>query len=79
MECHHLAEQGGMLYEKVGEVLKVLSKKYKLLIVSNCQSGYIEAFYEYHKLQKYFVDFENPGRTGLTKGENINLVIERNT
>jgi phosphoglycolate phosphatase len=46
--------------------------------VSNCQEGYIEAFLDYHKLGKYFLDFENPGRTGLTKGENIKLVIERN-
>lgn len=78
VECVHLAKKGGMLYDKLEEVLKILSKKYKLLIVSNCQSGYIEAFYEYHKLHKYFVDFENPGRTGLSKGENIKLVIERN-
>ncbi|MDQ0481828.1 phosphoglycolate phosphatase-like HAD superfamily hydrolase [Alkalihalobacillus hemicentroti] len=24
------------------------------------------------------MDFENPGRTGLSKGKNINLIIERN-
>ena len=24
------------------------------------------------------MDYENPGRTGLSKGENINLIIERN-
>lgn len=77
-ECVSLAEQGGRLFEQLEEVLKVLSAKYKLFIVSNCQDGYIEAFYEYHQLQKYFVDFENPGRTGLSKGENIKLVMERN-
>ncbi|MNO91344.1 bifunctional 5'-methylthioadenosine/S-adenosylhomocysteine nucleosidase/phosphatase [compost metagenome] len=78
VECHYLTKQGGILYDKLEEVLKVLSRKYKLLIVSNCQSGYIEAFYKYHKLHRYFVDFENPGRTGLSKGENIKLIIERN-
>lgn len=78
VEGQYLTKQGGMLYEKLEETLEVLSKKYKLFIVSNCQAGYIESFYEYHKLQKYFVDFENPGRTGLSKGENIKLVIERN-
>ena len=40
--------------------------------------GYIEAFYKSHGLEKYFTDYENPGRTGLSKGENIKLVIERN-
>ncbi|UQZ32185.1 HAD family hydrolase [Paenibacillus sp. PK3_47] len=78
MECQYLAEQGGGLYEELEEVLQVLSQKYKLFIVSNCQAGYIEAFYEYHKLGKYFTDFENPGRTGLSKGENIKLIMERN-
>ncbi|QHJ72350.1 HAD-IA family hydrolase [Planococcus halotolerans] len=73
-----LAKQGGRLYENVEQVLGKLSKRYRLYIVSNCQEGYIEAFYKYHSLEKYFGDFENPGRTGLSKGENINLVIERN-
>ena len=31
-----------------------------------------------HKLEKYFSDFEMSGRTNLTKGENIKLVMERN-
>lgn len=73
-----LEENGGVLFHNVENVLKELSQKYKLYIVSNCQDGYIEAFYKSHRLEKYFLDFENPGRTGLSKGENINLVIERN-
>lgn len=77
-ECNHLAEHGAILYDKLEDTLKELSKKYKLFIVSNCQCGYIEAFYKSHKLEKYFIDYENPGRTGLTKGENIKLIIERN-
>lgn len=59
-------------------MLESLSQKYKLFIVSNCQEGYIEAFYNYHQLETYFIDYENPGRTGLSKGENIKLIIERN-
>ncbi|WP_238652845.1 HAD family hydrolase [Paenibacillus piscarius] len=79
MECQVLAKQGGRLYDRVEEVLRTLSAKYKLFIVSNCQSGYIEAFYEYHQLQKYFTDYEHPGSTGLSKGENIRLVMDRNS
>ncbi|MDX8367060.1 HAD family hydrolase [Cytobacillus sp. IB215665] len=78
VECNHLANHGGVLYDRVEEVLSELSQTYKLFIVSNCQDGYIEAFYKYHKLDKYFIDYENPGRTGLSKGENIKLVINRN-
>src|SRR5690625_429718 len=73
-----LEEKGGILYEDVEVVLRALATKYKLYIVSNCQDGYIEAFYKYHKLDHYFLDFENPGRTGLSKGVNIKLVMERN-
>jgi phosphoglycolate phosphatase len=78
LEQSILEKHGGVLYHNVENVLKELSRKYKLYIVSNCQDGYIEAFYKSHRLEKYFSDFENPGRTGLSKGENINLVINRN-
>ncbi|WP_342561607.1 HAD family hydrolase [Paenibacillus sp. FSL R7-0345] len=77
-ECQHLVKQGGVLYEELEEVLTALSAKYKLFIVSNCQKGYIEAFYEYHQLGRFFIDYENPGRTGLSKGENIKLIMQRN-
>jgi phosphoglycolate phosphatase len=78
VENEYLVEHGGILYPDVEEVLESLSEKYKLFIVSNCQEGYIEAFMEYYGLEKYIQDFENPGRTGLLKGENIKLVMERN-
>jgi phosphoglycolate phosphatase len=78
VECEFLGNQGGNLYDKLEDTLKTLSEKYKLYIVSNCQEGYIEAFYQYHQLGKYFQDYENPGRTGLSKGENIKLIMERN-
>ncbi|MFJ8260348.1 HAD family hydrolase [Rummeliibacillus sp. NPDC094406] len=78
IEGKYIEEHGGILFENVEDVLYNLSKKYKLFIVSNCQQGYIEGFFRYHKLESYFLDYENPDRTGLTKGENIKLIIERN-
>lgn len=77
-EQDDLLRKGGILYPQLEETLLALSKKFRLFIVSNCQEGYIETFYAFHKLEKYFHDFENPGRTGLSKGENIQLVMERN-
>lgn len=77
-EQDDLLRKGGILYPQLEETLLALSKKFRLFIVSNCQEGYIETFYAFHKLEKYFLDFENPGRTGLSKGENIQLVMERN-
>ncbi|GAK08159.1 HAD family hydrolase [Geomicrobium sp. JCM 19038] len=77
-ENEALRQQGGRLYEHVESTLEQLASRYQLYIVSNCQDGYIEAFYHYHNLGKYFRDYENPGRTGLSKAENIQLVISRN-
>ena len=77
-ENEYLGEYGATLYDKLEDTLKELSKNHKLFIVSNCQDGYIECFFKAHKLDKYFIDYECPGRTGLPKGENIKLIVERN-
>lgn len=74
----YLEDHGANLYEGVEEVLKELSAEYSLYIVSNCPSGYIEAFLKAHHMAAYFNDYEMSGRTGKPKGENIRLIIERN-
>ena len=78
VEVPYLEKSGGHLYDNLEDVLSKLSEKYFLGIISNCQCGYIESFLKAHKLEKYFSDFEMSGRTQLTKGENISLVISRN-
>ncbi|MBP1561730.1 MAG: HAD family hydrolase [Oscillospiraceae bacterium] len=77
-EYAYLKKHGGVLFDGLEDMLKRLSEKYKLFIVSNCQSGYIELFLEYYGLGGYFADTECPGETGLGKGENIRIIIERN-
>lgn len=74
----YLGEHGGRLFPKLEETLEKLSKKNKLFIVSNCQDGYIQCFFKAHKLNKYFSDFECWGVTGLSKGENNKIIMERN-
>jgi len=74
----YLGEHGGKLYPKLEETLKRLSEKHKLFIVSNCQNGYIQCFFKAHKLDKYFIDFECSGVTGLSKGENNKILMGRN-
>ena len=78
LENQYLAEHGGLLFPKVIETLEILSQKVPLFIVSNCQAGYIESFFQGHDTDKFFKDFENPGRTGMAKAENIRLICERN-
>lgn len=78
-ECRYLAKNGATLYEGLEDTLARLSTNYKLMIVSNCQEGYIQCFFEaYPHLSGYFTDFEYPGRSGKLKADNIRLVIERN-
>lgn len=72
-----VAINGGNIYEGVEEMLKKLHENYPLFIVSNCQAGYIEAFLSYSGYGKYFKDFEYLGRKGLSKQENIRLIMER--
>ena len=73
-----LSERGGVLYPDLIQVLEELKKTYFLAVVSNCQEGYIEAFFTGNRTGYLFDDAENAGRTGLSKAENIRLVIERN-
>ena len=74
----YIEEHGGILFEGLEETLAALKEEYFLAIVSNCQEGYIEAFLKHHKLEKYFDDTENYGRTKRCKGDNIKLLVERN-
>ena len=64
-------------YEQEREVLERLSKKYKLAVVSNCQTGYIELYMDHCGFPELFCDFESAGATGLSKGQNIRLVMQR--
>lgn len=78
-ECEYLAKHNARIYEGMEETLKELHKNFRLLIVSNCQEGYIQCFFKANPhLEKYFTDYEYPGRSGMAKAENIKLVIERN-
>lgn len=77
-ENEYLRKHGGRLYPGLEETVKELAGKYSLYIVSNCQSGYIEAFLAYYQMEPYFADTECYGNNGLDKSENIRKVVERN-
>ena len=74
----NLLKFGGTLYSGLEDTIKKLSNEYKLCIVSNCVEGYIESFLKTSNLGSYFTDYECNGKTKLTKGENIKLIMERN-
>ncbi len=78
-EVEYLREHGGDPYPGLRPVMeKLKSQGYALGIVSNCQCGYIDAFLTSVGVRDLFCDYEEWERTGLVKGENIRLVMQRN-
>ncbi|MDB5030026.1 HAD family hydrolase [Mucilaginibacter sp.] len=74
-ELEILYEKGGELYHGLEEALQYLSKKYKLFIVSNCQSGYIEVFFKISGLEHYFMGHQCYGTKNMPKADNIRDII----
>ena len=78
-ENAYIAEHGGKLFEDVRETLELMhSEGVRMAVVSNCQEGYIPAFIKSMDIKEYFCDYEEWGRSGLLKADNIRLVMERN-
>ena len=73
-----LKEEPAKPYPGIPEVVRELSKRYPLFIVSNCEQGYIELFMESSGLTSYFTDHLSLGDTGHVKKDNIAEIIRRN-
>lgn len=78
LENHWVETAPCHIYEGLPETIKELSRNYKLMIVSNSQAGYIEAFLKNTGLGSFFIDHLCYGDTEISKGENIRLIMERN-
>jgi len=74
-ELDTLYTLGGELYPDLDEALKYLSANYKLYIVSNCQSGYIEVFFKISGMERYFLGHQCYGTKNQPKAENILDII----
>lgn len=74
-ELEILYEKGGDLYPGLEETLQQLSQKYKLFIVSNCQSGYIEVFFKISGFEHFFAGHQCYGTKNQPKAENITDII----
>lgn len=78
-ENTYILSHGGELYDGLKEtLLKLKSEGWFVACVSNCQSGYIEAFTRHHQLEDMFDDTECWGNTDMLKADNIKLVVKRN-
>lgn len=77
-ENRYVNSHGGELYENLRPTLEHLRDMGLMVAcVSNCQSGYIEAFMSYHGLEDLFDDIECWGNTGHMKADNICLMASK--
>ena len=74
-EIDTLNEIGGDLYPQLEETIRYLSERYKLYIVSNCQSGYIETFLSHCPVADHFLAHQCYGTKGQPKAENIKDIV----
>jgi phosphoglycolate phosphatase len=65
-------------YEGLEDTLRLLSPRFPLYIVSNCQAGYIERFLAATGLGRYFSGHLCPGDTGKGKADNIRAIVQKN-
>ena len=79
-ENEYIENRGATLFDGVEETLKKLKDMgVQMAVVSNCQLGYVKAFLDSMDMWKYFVDYEEWGRTMMLKADNIKLVMARNS
>lgn len=71
-------KKGARLYDGVCDVIKKLSDKYKLGIITNNYDGYVEMFFKCSKLKEYFSDYMGAATYSITKGEAIKRMVDRN-
>ncbi|MDY3087183.1 MAG: HAD hydrolase-like protein, partial [Blautia sp.] len=76
-EHEALRKEGAPVYENMEEVLKELSGRFPLFIVSNCQAGYIELVLEKTGFGPMITDYLCPGISGQAKAENIMTLVEK--
>lgn len=68
---------GGTLYPGVFDGIKLLSKHYRLFMVSNCGAEGLKNFLSFTQLSPYIEDTLTHGETLLNKTENIKRLINR--
>ncbi|MEE3420611.1 MAG: HAD family hydrolase [Lachnospiraceae bacterium] len=77
-ENEYLVEHGPDAYPEIPDLFQEMKKRgYPVVIVSNCQAGYIEALLARTGLYPYVMGHLCPGDTGLAKAENIKLAVEK--
>tara|TARA_R110002072_G_scaffold154889_1_gene304938 strand:- start:143 stop:787 length:645 start_codon:yes stop_codon:yes gene_type:complete len=73
-ESAALRVRGGQLYENVAAGIRELAQRYKLFIVSNCQSWYLQLFLDQHDMRQNFLASSCHGDMSLDKKDMISQI-----
>lgn len=73
-----IAKEGATIYDGVKDTIKDLSKNYSLGIVTNSWDDYARTFLKLSNLEEYFTDYIGAASYGISKGEAIKRIIEKN-
>ena len=76
-EHEYLEKEAGILYPQICETIRVLAKKHKIFIVSNCQAGYIELFMRKSGMSDVITDHICLGDNNMLKADNIRLIVRK--
>jgi len=63
---------GGKFYPSLKETIASLSRKYNLYLVSNCQRWYLDIFFNFSGLKKYFAGYDC---YGISKQDKTEMLI----
>ena len=77
-EHHYLDMYPPETYEGVYETLRLLSREYKLYIVTNAQRGYTEKLFASSGICPFFTDWLCFGDTNAPKDVTLGRIIEKN-
>ena len=76
VSIRNIKEHGGNVYTNLENILKKLTDKYQLFIVSNTgYKEYIEAFLITSGLAKYFIDYIAASQLNISKADGIKKII----
>lgn len=76
-EENYIINHSGAPYEDIVYTIKELSARVPVIIVSNCQAGYIELMMKHLQIEDYITDHVCPGDSGLLKADNIMMMSRK--
>lgn len=77
-EIEEIRSSGGDLFPDVKEGMERLAGSIPILIVSNCQADYMEAFLDWSGIGDLVFDYISYGESTLDKAANICEIVSRN-